>query len=81
MTKSRIYDCYAYLVIDYPHNSYPIRHPENHLDSIFRLKVGDKIYIKGKGHLTIRNVLTIDYPYRDKGRDGLYQEIEIQCIS
>lgn len=81
MAKNRIYDCYAYLCIDHIHNMYPIRNPKIHLDSIFKLKHGDLIYIKGKGQLKVRNIVITEYPYRDRGKDGLYQEVGINCIT
>lgn len=81
MAKSIRYDCYAYLIVDRPHNTYPIRNPKKHLESIFGLKEGDVIYIKGLGHLRYKSKRVDNFDYRDKGKDGLYQEIGLKCIT
>jgi hypothetical protein len=81
MAKSIKYDCYAYLVIDRPTNTYPIRNPKNHLESIFSLKEGDIIYIKGLGHLRFDGKSVDNYDYVDRGKDGLYQEIALKCYT
>lgn len=71
------YDCYAYLVVDHVMNTYPIRNPKNHLESIFSLKEGDIIYIKGLGHLRFNGRRVDSCDYVDRGKDGLYQEIAL----
>lgn len=81
MTKSIKYDCYAYLVVDRPTNTYPIRNPKDHLQSIFSLKVGDRMYIKGLGELTFDGKHVENYDYTDRGKEGLYQEIAIKCVT
>lgn len=81
MDKSIKYDCYAYLVIDRPTNTYPIRNPKNHLESIFSLKDGDIISIKGLGQLRYSGRQVENYDYVDKGKDGLYQEIALKCFT
>lgn len=81
MAKSIIYDCYAYIMVDHVHNSYPIRNPKNHLESIFRLKEGDIIFIKGLGQLEFVSKFVDNYDYRNKGKEGLYQEIALKCVT
>lgn len=80
MSDSIIYDCYAYFSINQPHNTYPIRNPECHLEQILSLQKGDVLYIKGKGYLQVTNLYVTDYDYTDKGEDGLYQEIGVACV-
>jgi hypothetical protein len=81
MAKSLLYDCYAYIMVNHVHNSYPIRNPKKHLQSIFGLKEGDRIYIKGLGYLMYEGRYVSNYDYVDKGKDGLYQEIAIKCVT
>ena len=81
MSKSTKYDCYAYIVVDRPTNTYPIRNPKNHLESIFSLKDGDIINIKGLGTLRFRTRHVDNYDYVDRGKGGLYQEISLKCFT
>jgi hypothetical protein len=75
------YDCYGYFAIDRPHNTYPIKNVERHLESILSLKKGDVLNLKGIGDLQVINLNIDEYNYRDKGKDCLYQEIGIVCIT
>lgn len=81
MAKSRKieYSCYAYFVIDRPTNTYPIKDAKKHLESIYRLKKGDIISIKGLGNLVFDRRNVDNYDYVNKGIDGLYQEISLKC--
>lgn len=79
MAKSILYDCYAYIYIGYPHNSYPIQHPEQHLESILQLKEGDRIHIKGLGEMIMQKMFIDEHRYIKDGQDGLYQEISLKC--
>lgn len=81
MAKSFLYECYAYIMVNHIHNSYPIRNPKNHLESIFALKEGDKLYIKGIGYLRYEGRYVSNYDYKEDGREGLYQEIGLKCIT
>lgn len=76
---SKEYDCYGYFAIDHAHNTYPIRNVERHLESIFSLKKGDVLNLKGIGDLQVINLHVDEYNYRNKGKDGIYQEIAISC--
>lgn len=79
LAKSRKYDCYGYFIVDRPHNTYPIRNCERHLDRILSLQKGDVLYLKGLGDLQVLTLNVTEYSYRDRGKDGLYQEIGITC--
>jgi hypothetical protein len=81
VAKSRLFDCYAYLIVDHVTNFYPFRDAKNHLDSISKLKQGDKIYIKGLGNLKVISTFTDNHKYKHNGKDGLYQEISIKCVT
>lgn len=80
-SKSLIYDCYACFIVDHFHKIYPVRSPKNHLESIFSLKVGDIVHIKGLGSLRFVRRHVENYDYREKGKDGLYQEISLSFIT
>jgi hypothetical protein len=77
MAKSLKYDCYAFLAVNQPFNTYPIRNAERHLAEILSLKKGDVLYIKGLGHLQVHKLNVNNYDYVDRGKDGLYQEISV----
>jgi hypothetical protein len=81
MAKSRLFECYAYLIVDHVTNFYPIRDAKHHLDSIIKLKEGDKLYIKGLGNLKVISRFVDNHKFKNYGKDVLYQEISIKCIT